>query len=57
MKYDYIIVNTVNGVDCGWCETLEKAKKLVKEFEKEDSYLAKTYGWNVLPEYKIEKVQ
>lgn len=57
MKYDYIIVNTVNGVDCGWCETLEKAEKLVKEFEEEDSYLAKTYGWNVLPEYKIEKVQ
>lgn len=35
------------------CQTLDRAKKYLKEMEKTDKYLCKYYNWSKLPSYKI----
>lgn len=58
MNYKYNIVQTnLLNIVMASCQTLEKAKEMLKDMEKTDIYLQKVYGWLERPEYKIIEVK
>ena len=51
-RYNIVLENMENFVLAS-CKDLEFAKKYLKDMEKNDKWLAKYYGWQNIPKYKI----
>lgn len=55
MEYKYLVINKLNDVICAWCLDMKQAQEHKREFEEEDKYFQKVYGWSDLPEYIIKE--
>ena len=57
MKKFNIVQTDLLNIVLTSCDSLEIAKKRLKEMEKTDIYLQKVFGWISRPEYKIVEVK
>lgn len=53
-KYNIVLENNQDFVLAS-CQSLEIAKKYLKDMEKTDKYLQKQYNWSKLPKYLIKE--
>lgn len=52
IRFNIVLKNNANFILAS-CESLELAKKYLKEMKKTDQILKKYYNWSSLPKYKI----
>ena len=52
IRYNIVLKNNKNFILAS-CESLEFAKKYLKEMKKTDQILKKYYNWSSVPKYKI----